>query len=317
MRPVEIREDLLHTFLNVMWLRPEAALFLAISAHVLRQAPYQPTDKPSLDIGGGHGLFLFFALGGALQEEYDVYRHVQGMDSFWQKRDIYDGFAQGANAPIIERRPSHTITYTLDHKKNLLRQAQSLGLYENHLVSDANQQWPFGASQLQSVFSNIFYWLDNPVFLFKEVSRVLTTGGRAFLALQDPMFLQYCPSYRARDYPRYQEILQLLNRGRGDNSLWRLDFTELKGLAQKNGLRLIYRRSYLTEMVLRVWDIGLRPFSPVLIQMANALNPIERQRCKKEWVEICSKLLLPLFESEKNENSGGYQYLIFEKNGSK
>ncbi len=297
-----------------MWLRPEAALFLAISAHVLHTAPYRPSRKPSLDLGAGNGLFSFLAAGGSLTPDYDYYTHAGHLDKFWKHADIYDHFAGQGQSRFIARMPDDRFTYAYDHKENLKKQADLLNFYDAYGVGDANKRWPYPDGELQSVFSNIFYWLDNPRFLFPELARVLAPRGKAFLALQDPSFPKFCPSYQTGKFPKYADVLKLLNRGRADSSLWRLSLKELEALGKKNGLKLVYHRRYLTDMVLKIWDIGLRPFSPVLIRMANSLSAQDRLQCKKEWVDICVNLLRPIYESEKDvTNQGGYLYLIFEK----
>lgn len=314
MKEEGIQQDVLRDFLNLYWLRPEVALFLAISCEVLQKAPYLPVEKPSLDLGAGNGLFSFVAMGGSLTEDYDVYLNVKNLEGYWQNQDIYDHFSGKGNARHIARRPNHTFSYALDYKENLKKQALFLGLYDEYRVGDANSTWPFEEGGLKTVFSNIFYWLKDPHFLFKELGRVLMPQGRAFLALQDSSFPRYCLSSRSQDFPKYRKLFELLNRGRSDSYLWRLDLVEIEELAKTNRLKFVYHRHYLSEVILKIWDIGLRPLSPVLIRMANSLSPQARMQSKKEWVAVISKLLESLFEAERErEDPGGYLYLILEK----
>jgi len=314
MQKQQTQQDLLHDFLNVYWLRPEVALFLALSSHVLQEAPFLPVEKPSLDLGAGNGLFSFISMGGNLTLDYDVYLNAGNLEKFWENQDIYDNFSNRGDGKFIARKPIHTFSIGFDKKENLMKQASFLNLYEDYKIGDANKTWPLGDGRLKSIFSNIFYWLKGPEFLFRETSRVLGQGGRCFLALQDPSFPNYCPSYRSQDFSKYKQVLKLLNRGRSESYLWRVPLRELENLAESNGLKVIYHRYYLSETVLRIWDIGLRPLSPVLISMANSLSPEQRIRHKKEWIDTLSKLLFPIFEADKEtQNRGGYLYLILEK----
>ncbi len=306
--------SLLRDYLNILWLRPESALFLAISAYAIQNAPYQPIVKPSLDMGAGNGLFSFLAMGGALTLDYDYYLEAGNLDKFWEHGDIYDHFRGAGKNSFISRAPETTYSHAYDHKDNLKKQASFLNFYDDYRVGNANLSWPYKSASLKSIFSNIFYWLNDPEFLLREMARVLDAGGRGFLALQAPQFPQMCPSYHREKYPEMSKTLELLNRGRADCSLWRLSLSDLEKLGKKNGLKLVHHRYYLSEIILRIWDIGLRPFSPLLISMANSLSAENRLRHKKEWIEICHDLLQPIFESEKNKTSeGGYLYVIFEK----
>jgi hypothetical protein len=45
-----------------------------------------------------------------------------------------------------------------------------------------------------------------------------------------------------------------------------------------------------------MWDIGLRPISPVTIKMANILEPKQRKKIKEEWIDIWEDLLDPVCE---------------------
>lgn len=310
----QLDRALLEDFLNVFWLRPEAGLFMAISAYVLKTAPATPFQGPSLDLGAGNGTFLFLAGGGQLSLEYDYYVQAGNLDKYWDHADIYDNFNKAGKPSYITRVPEHKITYAFDHKDNLRKQAEFLNFYEDFKVGNADERWPFEDGQLQSVFSNIFYWLQDPQFLFRELSRVLKKDGKAFLALQDPALPDLCPTYRPEDYPAFSETLTLLNRGRNKTSLWRRSVEELEELCEKNDLEVIYKRGYLSDMVMKIWDIGLRPLSPVLISMANTLSEEERRKHKAEWLKIITDLLLPVYLSQRDVTENcGYIYLVVQK----
>src|SRR5581483_5158498 len=85
--------------------------------------------------------------------------------------------------PEIARPPTYRITVGADHKANLLKKAESLGLYEDLQLVDANKRLPFGDGSFKSVFSNIVYWLDEPEGALSEISRILVPGGKCCLML--------------------------------------------------------------------------------------------------------------------------------------
>ncbi len=311
-RPSEREEPLLWEYLNLEWLRPESALWNAITASVMRESGH-PFERPCLDVGAGTGLFSFIAAGGRLSPDHDLYRNVGHLDAFWAGADIYDQYHEPPNPSLVNQRPAHTFDCAFDHKENLKRQAAFLRFYDDYRIGDANRPWPFAAGQFRSVFSNMLYWLDDPAHCFSELARILASGGKASLFLLNPTFAASCPTYRSGDYPPYQALLRQLNRGRADCRRWEVTDEELDRLAARQGFRILRKRPCLSPLILQLWDIGLRPLSPVLIKMANACSPDQRRRSKQEWVEICYQLLLPLFRHEHGNPVGGYTFCVLER----
>ena len=66
-----------------------------------------------------------------------------------------------------------------------------------------------------------------------------------------------------------------------------------------------------------IWNIGLRPISHLLIQMADSLSLEERKKLKKEWVEIFYKLLKPLLSIKQTYSIEKAPYLTFILNKQK
>ena len=71
------------------------------------------------------------------------------------------------------------------------------------------------------------------------------------------------------------------------------------------------RVAWPNKMIVDFWNIGLRPFSHLLIEMSNNLNSKNRTRIKKEWVEIFFKILKPLCEKPKKLNLNDASYITF------
>ena len=51
---------------------------------------------------------------------------------------------------------------------------------------------------------------------------------------------------------------------------------------------------FVTRTHAHVWDIGLRPIAPLLIDMANNLTPQTRRDIKRRWIDLFCDLLEPL-----------------------
>jgi len=298
----------LDAHLNVGWLRPESALWDAIASSVVSQFPMA---SPSLDLGSGNGIFSFITAGGAFSQEYDWYRNVDPT-GFWENRDIYDKVVEPPRQGWILNAPAYRIDCALDAKRNLLRQAQVLRFYDDVVVADANQKFPFPDDSFETVFSNILYWLDSAEASLREIRRVLRPGGRSLLCLQDHKFKDYCISYRWRELN--SEVLRLLNRGRSESSLWTISYSELMALAKGIGFKVVTHYYYLSPLTLKAWDIGLRPLSAVLIKMVNKLTDGDRLAIKSEWIETLRPFLAELYELDrKNAEQGGYHFVCLEK----
>lgn len=290
------------------WLRPESALWDAIASTVVSGFTLA---SPSLDLGAGNGIFSFITSGGAFSVEYDWYRNVDPT-GFWDGRDIYDTFSSTPRPDWIARRPKYPIDWALDAKPNLLRQAEGLGFYRRCVAADAGGRLPFEDDSFQAVFSNMLYWLPSAEAALRELHRILRTGGRAILCLQNDKFIQYCPSYRWR--ARGSEILRLLNRGRSECGRWTISYATLVSLSKAMGFRIASHTYYLSPLTLLAWDIGLRPLSPVLIRMVQRLSEDGRHAIKVEWMDTLRPFLTELYELDLNDKEqGGYHCVCLEK----
>ena len=65
-------------------------------------------------------------------------------------------------------------------------------------------------------------------------------------------------------------------------------------------------------MIVDFWNIGLRPISHLLIQMADSLSVKERKKIKEEWVDIFFELFKPLFSLKQSYTPENAPYLYFQ-----
>ena len=61
----------------------------------------------------------------------------------------------------------------------------------------------------------------------------------------------------------------------------------------KNGFKIKFHSTHLSNNLIKFWSIGLRPYSPFLIEMANKLEMSEKAKIKKRLITE----LYPLFRS--------------------
>ena len=78
-------------------------------------------------------------------------------------------------------------------------------------------------------------------------------------------------------------LWKTINRGRSKSIEWTMSLGDLeRQLKQSTSLKIEKQRCYGSKLTFRIWDIGLRPFSPHLAKMANSLASEKRMEIKNE-----------------------------------
>jgi len=266
--------------------------------------------SPSLDLGCGDGVFSFLRAGGQFPAAFDVFS-VSSLDKYFEAVDVYDAAVKVETE--IHRGPRYKIDIGVDHKANLLRKAEVLGLYSNLLEADLNSHWPFPDGTIASLFSNIIYWLDDPAHAFAEVRRILRKGGKACVLLPDVTLRDYSFYWSLCVKPADERFrfLEDLDRGRlADNIKQAKTFDEWKKLMLASGLSIDRHRQYLPKHVVQIWDVGLRPLFPVLYKLASAADKNLLPAIKEEWINTFERFFVPLL---KLEGPGAFHYFMLSK----
>ncbi|MDP2939793.1 MAG: methyltransferase domain-containing protein [Candidatus Omnitrophota bacterium] len=302
----EKSNSFLQEHLNVAWFRPESALWATIASTLISN---YKIISPSLDLGCGNGIFSFITAGGSFSSDYDWYINA---DPGANDGDIYDIFKCNEISKYIIKKPLYSFTFGLDHKENLLKQAEALNFYKKLICHDANKSLPFGNGELATIFSNIAYWLRQPQRPLREIHRILRKNGTAILCMPSSNFLRKSFTYCWRQ--KKSELLRLLNGGRSEHIHWTISFEDFSALVKEIGFEIIGHKYYISPLILRIWDIGLRPISPVLIKMANSLTKERRRQIKSEWIKIITGFLLPLLDLEReSQKKGVFHFFILKK----
>ena len=133
--------------------------------------------------------------------------------------------------------------------------------------------------------------MDNLAGLLGEIARVLHPEGKAVLVIK---------TNAVHDYTlvRYAEVLgaewlDMIDRGRKANYPRLYDDDGWSRLFRQAGLEVTSRRPQITWLHAHLWDIGLRPISPFLIEMANSLPSEARCSIKARWMEVMERLIAP------------------------
>ena len=301
-----LEEYRVEEFLYMSWLRPENVVWDSVGSKLIGAT--LSADQNILEVGIGNGYFSFMTLGGKFNKKYDFYYNVN-TNGFWENKDIYDCFIYKDIQNQIIKNVDIKIKYAIDYKINLLNQVKQLYFAENLICQDANEK--INLSGIDTIYSNIIYWLKHPIEVIKNFESNLNDGGKVILVFPNTNFLKYCNSYR-----RDTRIKRLLNRGRGESLMWYMDIKDFQQeINSQTTFKIASYDRYLAPITLKVWDIGLRPISPHLIKMANSLDKKRRFEIKQEWCETCLMFLKDLLEEEleNGPKNGGFNFVILEK----
>jgi len=276
----------LDRFLNVYWLRPENALWRTLDCHALADIRF---EEPSLDVGCGHGVFSFIRAGGDFSRDFDVYSSIENTTGYADGNDIYD--AVDVWHPAISRQPDYRITMGIDRKANLLDKARTLGIYRDLQVVDCNGKMPFEAGSFETIYTNIADEIQQRQDHLADMATLLTPSGKLVMTVKTSRLYECRMEALAPGFS--ENWIQLIDRGR---SATYADLPDLSGwseLLDSAGLELLEARSAVGSMQGSMWEVGLRPLSPVLIKMTNSLNQEARLQSKAEWIEVWKELLEP------------------------
>jgi SAM-dependent methyltransferase len=297
----------LEALLEYYWLRPETAVWRAIDCAELDPISFR---SPILDFGCGDGSLSFMRAGGRYSIDYDFASQTGQLDQFFTNVDIYNSFdSSRLSGSIVADATSYQIDVGLDHKPALLQKAMLTGLYKTTVSADGNRELPFDDGSFNTIYSNILYWLDRPQDSLREICRILSHDGELIVQVPSDRFREF--SFYQRFYARTKdpawEWLSLIDRGRSDNIKHCQSEEQWSDVFWHAGFEVTSCRSYLSRLVIEAWDIGLRPVSPYLIEMANALSRDRRETVKRKWVDGLLPILAPLCEHKSDENG----FLLF------
>jgi len=231
------------------------------------------------------------------------------MEGFHSGRDIYD---QTTNYnPKILQKPKIRIDVGLDWKNNLLKKAKKLDLYEKLVQHDLNKKLPFEDNSFSTIFSNVYYWVDNLPQLLKESNRILKKNGKLMLFVPDANFKEWL--IYNRFIKRGQKWAKILDRGQYGNMKHCYSYKKWKKLFSDADLKIEKHSGYLSKGFLQYCDIASRPYSPYMIEMSNQLSEKNRKKIKKKLIEDFLPITNSYVKSKGKEEKPGYHYFVLNK----
>ena len=291
------------------WVRPETAFWRTLDVLQMKSIKFK---KPIIDIGCGDGSFSFTNFGGKVNSAFDVYRSIKNTSGFFKGVDIHNQNMQ--IKPKILHKTKMKIDVGLDWKINLLKKANELKLYEKLIQHDSNNPLPFENEEFETIFSNAFYWINDIESLLKEAKRICTESGKIVIFVPDQKF---------KDSLIYNQFLKggytwakILDRGIYKNTKHCYTLSRWKTIFSNVGLKIEHHSNYATEKLTKIWSIGMRPYSPFIIEMANTLKLSERTKIKKRVVSEIFPILRSYLDFELNnvgKNNCFHMFVLTKK----
>ncbi len=291
---MDYQSKILENFLNLYWVRPETAFWRTLDVLQMKSIKFK---KPIIDIGCGDGSFSFTNFGGKVDYSFDVYRTIKDTTGFFNGIDIHD---QNSHIkPKIIQKTKMKIDVGLDWKENLLKKANEFKLYEKLIEHDSNKPLPFEDEQFKTVFSNTFYWINDIENILKEAKRICSKNGKIIIFVPDKKF---------KDSLIYNHFIKgkhtwakILDRGIYNNIKHCYTFSKWKNIFSNVGLHIEDHSNYATEKLTKIWSIGMRPYSPFIIEMANKLELKDRTKMKKRVISEIFPILRSYLDFEMNK----------------
>ena len=306
---MDYSSKILQNFLNLYWVRPETAFWRTLDVLQMKSIKFK---KPIIDIGCGDGSFSFTNFGGKVNSAFDVYRSIKNTSGFFKGVDIHNQNMQ--IKPKILHKTKMKIDVGLDWKMNLLKKANELKLYEKLIQHDSNNPLPFENEEFETIFSNAFYWINDIESLLKEAKRICTESGKIVIFVPDQKF---------KDSLIYNQFLKggytwakILDRGIYKNTKHCYTLSRWKTIFSRVGLKIEHHSNYATEKLTKIWSIGMRPYSPFIIEMANTLKLSERTKIKKRVVSEIFPILRSYLDFELNnvgKNNCFHMFVLTKK----
>ncbi|MFM2161331.1 MAG: hypothetical protein RLZZ383_843, partial [Pseudomonadota bacterium] len=261
-------EALWRRYLSMFWLRPETALVGYSEALALRRLSHR-CPEPWMDIGCGDALHLALYRGYTFPDEADAFGSLD-----LNARDIYDHWDPAAfNAfPSARGRPAR---WGVDIKPTAIARANAVGCCDELVQADVTAL-DMPDNSVGTIFSNMIRdRRDNLPEALASCARVLRPGGALLLSAMTPDYassLYFAPA-SARASARGDTVTAQryarLDRGRAQFCAQQLPIDAWRDRLADAGLVLTDHVPMMDSRLVRLWDIGLRPFSIPLVTTRN------------------------------------------------
>lgn len=303
-----ITRRLFRGLLTPWWLRPERALWDAHAFAAIVRLTGKKIQRPCLEYGCTDGTYSFLLHGGELKFSHDDYCELN-LHSIPFRCSRKDLFRQQKISPrqVIRKKAKFAIDLGVSWEPYHLKKAARLGLYKKLALCRLGQGVPGPKQHFATIWGPNLFWNRPERFaeVMKSLRESVTANGRLILIVPDVAQRRY--EFWSR-HPgislSYQKELDrgirqnLLQNAKSDKA-WRAFF-------QKAGWRVCKHEKFLPPLVGWVYQIGLRPLFPNLLQFFMELQKRNRRaflKMKKNWIQSILQNLEPLCDLPKKPGS--------------
>lgn len=197
----------------------------------------------------------------------------------------------------------------VDWKDAMLRKCKKLDFYSTLIRHNCEERFVFfKGNSFKTIYCNIAYWLQNVDSFMQEMKRILRDDGLLYLQI-----ITQRSDFAYSDLNFGNEWHKLIDRGRKELYKTFKPKEYWFRLAEKGGFEIIEVIPTFSTLQAKIWDIGLRPIVPYLIEMSNLLNKEDRKRIKVEFCETIMKLIKPFVEMELTIEDSVDFFLVLSK----
>jgi hypothetical protein len=306
----KVTKEIFQRLLVAMWLRPERALF---DAHVLAAvhkfiSPY--LHQTTLEFGCLDGVPSFAMLGGVFADDYDDYTEVQLKNkekNGHQIREIrpfdhFDSFDPSNKCVTVKNGVHLGFTYGTSNKQSHIEKAVRLNLYQKLWVQDFTDLLPSSLGELDLIYAPMLFWLNTEQDLLrvlKNFNNCTKRGGRLVTTFPKKNHEKFLISNNIKNVDPVW--LRLIEAGIPENLIkTNKNINELENLFKQAGYKLEGYEEIVPSIISQVYQIGFRPFFPVLLDMRARLlraSKKEMLTIKQKWNKTLMDFILPLCET--------------------
>lgn len=302
----------LERFLNLYWLRPETAGLLTLRTDALRGVTISPN---AVDTSCGDGIFLFIALGGEIEDTFDVFEGTAQASKARAGVDVFDGFSDTYN-PKITKTPRISFELGIDFKENSLQRAEKLNVYKKLLNTDLTKPLTLESEAFDTVtnFGSLNHYPSVEGFLL-EAHRVLKKKGQLIVTLHSENLIRFYKELEKDFSPSWLSLIERNMRG-----IWPImhSASGWQRVFENAGFTLLDVKPIAGTRYARMWNIGLRPIASELLQfreIAKKHEPEKLLQIKKSWCGFFKEALLPLLTHGNNPEDSAEILFVLEKQG--
>jgi SAM-dependent methyltransferase len=280
-------ENLLAKYLNVYWLRPGLALWRAIEAKTIQKV-WSKVNSLSIDLGCGDGVFLWILKGG----DFDF-----ATDCYIKKKKI------------PKRKPKTTFDIGLDIDLKVLKLAKDIKAYKYYVQADMGML-PFKRNVFNTVFCNgVVEHYIKLSSLLQEIKRTIKPTGTFVTTVSTDIFLKYLFFYplalkmQKLGLYKISRLIAKFDQGRYKSHIHCYSPDKWKQKLEEEGFKVMTYEKYLPPPAVKVWDTGVRLFTPITLRGVVLLEKMKLRIIIKRISILFMRVLLNKYYSKKGKGS--------------